>query len=263
MSTKVIAGMAVGLLLVASVAGFSLAEIAEYGEVALNRVAEEVRKPIPLSVELDRVKVLLDKLDRQVNFQKFAVAKAKVALEDAEAELEHQQSGCDRLLVEMKRLRGLTTQQSSRMVQIGCHSVSTAEVRQALAYKLSAWQQSTAKQEALTGLVSQQRTAYEQLKNRFTEWQTQRELLAHRLETLKARYETQRLAADTDVSVFNDADLARATDLAERIEKELRTVEVQQELENTPMAPIFSDLESAEKNDIEAQVDQILNNTQT
>lgn len=263
MSTKVMAGMAVGLLLVASVAGFSLAEMAEYGEVALNRVAEEVRKPIPLSVELDRMKVLLDKLDRQVNSQKFAVAKAKVALEDAEADLEHQRSGVDRLLAEMRRLRGLESQQSSGMVQIGCHSVSTTDVRQALAYKLSAWQQSTAKQEALTGLVSQQRAAYQQLQSRFTEWQTQRELLAHRLETLKARYETQRLAADTDVSVFNDADLARATDLAEQIEKELRTVEVQQELGNTPLAPIFSDLESAAKTDIEAQVDQILNNTQT
>jgi len=106
---KKFASIGMALAGVLALAGFSVAEIREYLTVARNRVATPVRGEIPLSVEIDRMEVLLKKLDGQVNQQKYAVAKSRVALQDAEAESQRSASGCERLLSEMQQLRSLST----------------------------------------------------------------------------------------------------------------------------------------------------------
>lgn len=257
MKTKKATKIIVGLLLISGAAGLSLAEMKEYGEVAIECVGKRMRDEIPLSVEIERMDVLLKKLNRQVDSQKYTVAKAKVALEDAEANLAYQQSTCTGLVTEMKLLRNLGPAGSCGTIQVGCHHVSAADVQQALAFKLAAWKESTAVRAAHEKLLDQQRMAFRKLTEKFTEWQSQRELLAHRLETLRARNHVQLLSSDTDTSVFNDADLARTTELADQIEKELRIVEVQQELGTSPIDHLLAE-ETQPATNVEAEVDAIL-----
>ena len=100
------------------------------------------------------MEVLLKKLDGQVSQQKYAVAKSKVALQDAEAEYQRAQAGCEGLLSDMQQLRRLNgavsaagrleacptvEQASSLLITVGCQKVSASDVRRALAYKLTSW----------------------------------------------------------------------------------------------------------------------------
>ncbi|MCA9048379.1 MAG: hypothetical protein KDA89_06605 [Planctomycetaceae bacterium] len=256
-------GMTVAAVL--AVAGFSLAEVGEYLQVARNRVASVVRDEIPLSVEIDRMEVLLQKLDSQVSNQKYAVAKSRVALQDAEAEYQRSQGQCENLLSDMQQLRSLTksaTATSCRTMSVGCRTVSGDDVHRALAYKLSSWKNASATARAREEALQQQRAAFSKLQQQFADWQSQRSLLAQRLETLKARHQTQQLSSETDKTVFNNADLARATQLADQIERELRIVEAQQALGNGPMASLLTTAsEISPAPNVEAEVDALLNST--
>lgn len=259
----------IGLAVVGSmaVAGFSLAEVREYLQVAGNRVATSVRDSIPLSVEIDRMEVLLTKLDGQVSQQKYAVAKSKIALQDAEAEFSRAQAGCEGLLSDMQQLRNLTmvqTTSSCGTITVGYQKVSADDVRRALAYKLTSWKGSVEVCKAREQALVQQQNAYAALERQFTDWQSQRQLLAQRLETLKARHQTQQLASETDTTVFNSADLARATELADQIERELRIVEAQQALGNDPAISLLNNSVSETTSiNVESEVDRILGNQVT
>ena len=253
-------GMAViGFL---AVAGFSVAEIREYLQVAGNRVSSSVRGGIPLSVEIDRMEVILKKLDGQVSLQKYAVAKSKVALQDAKAEYQRAQAGCEGLLSDMQQLRNLSTSGSTSScgtITVGCQKVSSEDVRRALTYKLTSWKEVSATANAREQALKQQQLAFNGLEKQFTDWQSQRTLLAQRLETLRIRHQTQQLASETDTTVFNNADLARATELADQIERELRIVEAQQALGSDPAESLLSNTGSDNSTtNVEAEVDRLL-----
>lgn len=254
-------GIGALVAVVVSIAGFSFAEVGEYLQVARNRAVSTVKDSIPLDVEIDRMQVLIGKLDQQVDHQKYAVARSGIVLQDAQAEYVRSDARCQHLLAEMKQLRGLNVSQSTN--QGSCHqvsyrNVSQTDVRRALTYKLAAYKESTATCKAHEQAMQQQRQAYGQLEQQFTQWQSQRRLLAQRMETLKARHQTQQLASQTSTSVFNNGDLARATELADQIERELRIVEAQQALGSDPVNSLLTTSNSAELSSIEAEVDAIL-----
>jgi phage shock protein A len=258
MKKAVTIGMVVAGIIAAT--GFSIAEVREYLQVAGNRASESLRDAIPLSVEIDRMQVLIGKLDNQVASQKYAVARSQIALQDSEAEHARSQSRCQNLLAEMQHLRGLNTtdQGSSGGCQTASYrNVSTSDVQRALSYKLAAYREAEATCKAHNSAMSQQRQAYSQFEQQFTTWQSQRRLLSQRLETLTARYQTQQLASETNTTVFNNADLARATELADQIERELRIVEAQHALGGDPANSLLTG-ELEPQVDIEAEVDRLL-----
>ncbi|MEO2018586.1 MAG: hypothetical protein ABGZ53_29900 [Fuerstiella sp.] len=259
---KKLVGIGMLVALVASVAGFSVAEMGEYLQVARNRAASTVTDSIPLDVEMDRMQVLLKKLDAQVGHQKYAVATSKIALQDAEANYSRSEARCQNLVAEMEQLRGLNMQSSSSQscgtITVSCRSVSQSDIRRALSYKLAAWKAASATCKAQEQSVQQQRMAYTRLEDQFGQWQSQRSLLAQRLETLKTRHQTQQLASETNTSIFNNADLARAIELADQIERELRIVEAQQALGSDPTDSLRTPSDSTELSSIEAEVDAIL-----
>lgn len=258
MKTSVKIGMAIAVVIAAT--GFSIAEVREYLQVAANRTSESLRDAIPLSVEIDRMEVLIGKLDSQVASQKYAVAKSKIALQDSEAEHARSESRCQNLLAEMQHLRSLnpTQQPSSGGCQtVAYRNVSASDVRTALSYKLAAYKEAEASCKAHASAMSQQRQAYSRLEQQFSNWQSQRQVLSQRLETLRVRHQTQQLASETDTTVFNNADLARATELANEIEKELRIVEAQQALGGDPSSSFLTG-ESVPQVDVESEVDRLL-----
>lgn len=189
------------------------------------------------------------------------MAKSKIALHDAEVEYQRAQSGCEGLLSDMQQLRNLTMSQttsSCRTITVGDQKVSAEDVRRALAHKLTSWKGAVETSKAREQALTQQQTAYAALERQFTDWQSQRQLLAQRLETLRARHQTQTLASETDTTVFNNADLARATELADRIERELRIVEAQQALGSDPAESLLGNGPSDGTAAVEAEVDRIL-----
>jgi hypothetical protein len=159
-------GIGVAVATFLAVAGFSVAEVGEYLQVARNRVATSVRGEIPLSVEIDRMEVLLKKLDAQVHDQKYAVAKSRVASQDAEAESQRSQSQCENLVSDMQQLRQLSSTETSGScgtITVGCRKVSSDDVHRALAYKLTSWKSASATAKAHEEALQHQQIAFTKL----------------------------------------------------------------------------------------------------
>ena len=256
---KKIAAIAFAVVAVLSITGFGVAEVAEYFQVARHNVNESIRESIPLDVEIDRMELLLKKMDQQVSKQKYQVAKSRVALEDAESEMVRDHKHAELMLANMRKLRDL--QSGGQYVQVGCHKVTSGEVRQALANHLAAYKSKTIACEARETAVTQQRKAYQSLKQRYDEWNQQRQLLSHRLETLRSRLAAQKATANTDVVTIDSSELDRATQLAGRIETRLRIAETQQALGTDPVDSILN--ATTETRDVEAEVDALLGNDVT
>jgi len=241
-------------------AGITPTELSEYVRVASTMVTKGVEQTIPVSVELQRLGVILKKLEQQVGSQKQAVATAQVDLEDAESEFQTQELACTRLKGEMQQLRQLTqTEDPACRQTVGYRGVSQQDIRQALAARLQSWKQATERSSALQVALQQRRAAFERLQEQFGEWQSRRDLLAQRLETLKIRQQTQTLSADSDTAVFDDADLARATELADAVDRDLRIAEARAAIGLDPL-DVITELPSSEENEaVESEVDRILN----
>ncbi|MFM7071575.1 MAG: hypothetical protein ACKO38_07270, partial [Planctomycetota bacterium] len=62
--------------------------------------------------------------------------------------------------------------------------------------------------------------------------------------------------ASTDTSVFDDADLARATAIADTIERELRVVETQQAMQADPIGELIN--EPIVDKSVDEEVEKIL-----
>ena len=164
MKKKKTVGTAVAAVVALAIAGFSVTEILEYLSVFRNRVRAVVREEIPLSVEIERMEVLIEKLDTQVDDQKQVVARAKVALEDAEAQHQKAQSVCGRLLSDMQYLRSLTSVDGTptcKTMTVGYQEVSSEDVHRALAHKLAAWKSATNTASAREEGLAQQRAAFD------------------------------------------------------------------------------------------------------
>ena len=89
-------GSIVGVGLLTSV-GLSPRVIGEYVGVIANNAGEVIDGQIPQSAKIQRLELLLKKLQGQVTEQQHAVATAKVELQDAEAEFQTQQLACTRI----------------------------------------------------------------------------------------------------------------------------------------------------------------------
>jgi predicted nucleic acid-binding Zn-ribbon protein len=239
--------------------GLSPRELGEYAGVFATNAEGVIDRHIPQSAKIQRLELLLRKLQGQVTDQQHTVATAKVALEDAEAEFQNQELACTRIRGELQQLRGLTKSDGEACeVTVGYRGISQQDIRRALAARLESWKQADNRREALGKALELRRVAYEKLEASFANWQSRRELLAQQIETLKIRQQTQSLESETDTEVFNDADLARAVELAENVERELRIVEAGKALGMDPLDALVAEPAGDEFATTAAEVDAIL-----
>jgi chromosome segregation ATPase len=254
---KWVAGLFIALSALAF-AGISPRDLGEYLQVFGDKAGTAVKEHIPDSIELQRMDVLLQKLNGQVDQQKRAVATAKIALEDAEAEFQTTELACNRLKGELQQLRDLTKADGEECsTLVSYRGISQADIRRALAGRLESWKQTSQRRDALGKALDLRRQAFAQLEAKFTEWQSQREQLAQRIETLKIRHQTASLSADADTSTFDNADLARTTELADGLERKLRIEEAKQAIGLDPLDGLLS-TDVDDRTDLEAEVDSVL-----
>lgn len=274
--------------------GVSAREAGEYTVVLARRAVTAVfGKGIKPDIELDRLELLLAKSATQLSQHQRAVALAKVDLQDAESAQAKAVADCRKLKGDLHKLRsllaaseskadgtdgvvasgqagegeaeaGLTVANvtvsdgKSRMCVVSIHgrSIPASRIRQAMTDKLASYKQSAERCETLERALEERRLASRKLEDRLADWQAKRVQLAQRLETLKLRRQTQALQSHIDTSVFDDADLARATAIADSVERELRIAETQQEMQTDPVADLVN--EPATDVSVDEEVEQIL-----
>lgn len=236
--------------------------VTEYITVGKNRVVQGIEQGIPKSVEFERLQVVLDKLNAQEPDHKRLIAAAQIELQDAETALQQSQLAGDKLRDDMRRLRALAGD-GEQLVVVPASSgkaISTSDVRRALAARLASYKQAQERLELQRRSLAERREAFASLQARFEEWRVNRSQLADRLQTLRLRHESQLLANNTDSRVFDDSDLTRATEIANRLERDLRIVEAQQALGSDAADSILNSTLKVEEDftAIDAEIDQIL-----
>jgi phage shock protein A len=247
-----------------------LPAVGEYASVFARRAERTVDASIPMSVKIERMEVIKDKLDSQVHRQAENVAEAKIALEDAETQLAASGSRCQQTLSDLATLRNACDKSEVYVSsKSSCGSskttrISRTQVLHALEQTAVQWKVHNQTLEARRLALNSQRAAYEKLSNEFNHWRSQKDLLGSRIETLKARHAAQQLSGSADSNSIDGADLTRAEQLADSIDKSLRVSEASNEIVDgttSDVASTLRDLESdpqSSTSPILAEVDKIL-----
>ncbi len=247
--------VAAALMLALVTAGFSVAEDRQYVEVARARGNKALRELVPLSGEIDRLDLVLRKLDQQVAANQQQLITARAALTVAESNLADVEHGCQSLLSDMRQIRGLGSLDGCGNIRVGCRSISKAHLKYALAWKLTAWKRGTAIRSAHRDSVANQRAAVARLAADLNEWQEERSLLSSRLETLRTRLASHDLKT-RQAGFFSGTDLTEAKRLASEIESRMERAEGTSVPPSPSPTPQRFDATST--NDIVSEIDAIL-----
>jgi chromosome segregation ATPase len=280
---RVVGGLvttSVAVVVALSMLGVSAQDAGEYTVVLARRAAAVVfGKGVRPDLELERLELLLAKMASQLSQHQRAIARAKVELEDVESAQGKAVAGRHKLKGDLQKLRsllaasdaadgtdatgvtitGLTVSRDKSelcVLSVNGRKVAVGKVRQAMADKLASYKQAVEQCETLERALDERRRASEKLEERLADWQSKRLQLAQRVATLKLRRQTQVLQSRTDTSVFDDADLARATTIADTVERELRVVETQQAMQSDPISELVN--ESVVDTSVDEDVEKIL-----
>lgn len=250
---KKFAKIGLSILALMMITGFSLTEVREYAQVLRDRLSRSLRGSIPVSVELDRADLLLKEIDSQAGQRKRRVAAAEIALEEAETLLAQSEQRHQRMLTSLRQTRnGQPITSASHRV---CSTSSPHSRQHELSFCLNACRQLESECAARRDLVQRHRAAMETINQRFAELQGTRKLLAHRVAALRARFEAQQLSTTGELSGPDGDALARVTDLADSIERELR---ISERAENLTEPAFTAEQEAEAVLSLESEVDQFL-----
>ncbi len=235
-------------------AGFSVPEAWEYSQVAAQKAGDTLKDSLPLSFEIDRLKLLTKKLDEQMSDHRREQAAAAVTLDRAEQDLADAKAVHDRRLEKMRQLRQAIGNTSNCEIRIGCTKVSRDEVANALARMLEAYREEEATLKAREDGVSKQREAYRALAGKLADAKHSRDMLAQKVETLRSQYSAQQLSTTQQLGPFDQQTLLRAQRLASEIERRLAVDRKRTELE----ADTLDRFESKANVDVTAELDKLL-----
>lgn len=208
-----------GLALLA-ISGFGFTEVSEYFQVARKNINEGLKSNISADVELDRLEVVLQKLNLQISKHKIQVAKAEVAHDRAVESWNVEVVKSEKHMQKMADLRDIQKSMANvSTVKVGCHSVSIAEIKAALASQLELYKSCKKVCAKKAELMESQRMAVQKLKAKFNEMKQQSQLLSQKLDLLRSRNEIQKANATINGELeLDDTELSRAKALVEEIE---------------------------------------------
>lgn len=237
--------------------GFTVAELTEYGQVARNALQSSIQDSIPIDVELQRLEVLLDKVDAKTLDQKRIVAKAQIELENAETLLSQARRRQEAVKSAMAAVRNGEQVYVSSKSGTRCGGVVTVPANEQLAQLLTSYKTFTSTVTAREKAVVAHRHAVESLTSRFQEWSQERETLRQQLDSLRARHAATQIATVQQPGLAT-GELSRASELFQRLDQRLKIEERTQE--DLDLQPIQLSGQSTDDDALAAEIDEILGN---
>ncbi|QDV42232.1 Chromosome partition protein Smc [Stieleria neptunia] len=210
------------LSLVLLFTGWSWEELSEYYQATREEIREASSESIPTEIELNRLQLLIQKLDTQAKEHKRVVARAKVDLEDAETLFADSQCKCRTLkqtIVHMRDQLPMFVSTGS-----GCGGTVDPAFKSRLEHLISAYKTHSGTMEAREKAVTAHREAVTDLVNRFDRWSLQRDTLKQQLDSLRARQAATQIAV-VDKASFDEDDLSRAVELESKLDRRIRIEE--------------------------------------
>lgn len=224
--------------LLVTVSRFGLTESFDLLAAAYRGVSRAIQTDNPLEVEIDRLEIILERLQRQIEREKHGVATALVALEDAEYQLYLEQQICSQQMKDIQTLHLLQQQLAATDSHSSTgHAPESEIIRTTLAGNLRNWDVRTTSMKTLKETVHNQRLVVNRLLVEHDCRRTQYQVLISRTETLRTRNAFQQTLGDVSTPSLPEL-MSSAAELADRIEGRIRVTEA----ESAITAPSFQQL---------------------
>jgi DNA repair exonuclease SbcCD ATPase subunit len=213
--------LSVAIALAAFASGIAgLATTSEYVRVVVNQGKEAIQDNIPADVEIDRLGLILSKLDEELADSRRIRAESAIRLEKASRQLEDKREELDDQRKEVEACKSRLTDANTQ--DEGCSSAKATELANWTKSCLSRFKATQKAVENLEQTVINLKKVQSELADLLNTRRQQRDELAARLDAIRIEKESLDLLTGGSGNLPSSDNLRRADELAEKLEDKLR-----------------------------------------
>jgi chromosome segregation ATPase len=225
--------LSVAIALAAFASGIAgLATTSEYVRVVANQGKEAIQDNIPADVEIDRLGLILSKLDDELADSRRVRAESAIRLEKASRQLEDKREELDDQRKEVEACKSRLTDSSTQ--DAGYSSAKATELANWTKSCLSRFKATQKAVENLEQTVNNLKKVQSELADLLNTRRQQRDELAARLDAIRIEKESLDLLTGGSGNLPSSNNLKRADELAEKLEDKLK---VEREILDTKATP--------------------------
>lgn len=213
-----------GAALAAVVATVGVGTTVSYVNTIRRQVGEKIRDLVSIKFEIDRLAGMTGDLVRDIQANQKVAAQLEVEADYLRREIDAQEKALTESRAQMQRLRD-ALRESKEEYTFGGQKFTRVEVEKDLARRLQRYKDGQTLLESKKQLLQSRQTTLQAAVDKIREFQHQREMLAQKVESLKAELalaEAQQAAGNFH---FDSSHLAEAKRLADDIEKRIRVTQ--------------------------------------
>lgn len=214
--------MVVGILTVVSSVGFGT--VWSYVRTGHAELGRRIRDAVPIAFDLKRLEQMTEDMIPELRANQKVAAQLDVELEYFKrqiAEMERSQADSKS---QMQRLRASLADKQASHVFAG-RTFTRQEIEADLERRLQQYDNTAGQLEAKKRIEEDRKRTLAAATDKVRQYQQQRELLVERAESLRAELQLAELSQEAGNSEFSQSKLAQTKELAEAVEKRIRTLQ--------------------------------------
>ena len=223
-----------------------------YLKTAHAQLGQTIRDAVPIAFELKRLEQMTTDLIPEMRANQKVAAQLDVEIEYLAREIETMRNAQKDGKAQMQKLRQALAEKKNSY-DFGGRTFSRQEVEQDLERRLQPYDNTAVQLAAKEQILKARRQTLAAATDRIKQYQQQHDLSVQKAESLKAELKLVELAEETGNFQFNHGKLSEAKQLAEEVEKRIRTMqklvegerqvsgEIPVEADNRPVAERFDE----------------------
>lgn len=221
LKSKRIGWLITGAVLVSSV---RVSTTWSYLRTARAVVGQSIRDTVPIEFELKRLQQMTDDLIPEIRTNQKVAAQLEVEVEYLERELQTARQSQAEAKAQMAKLRKALDEPGNTFA-FGGKRFTRPEVEQDLTRRLKHYDNAVAQLAAKERILTSRRQTLAAATEKIRQFQQQRDLLAQKAESLQAELKLVELGQAAGNFQFDHSKLGEAKELAQQVEKRIRTLQ--------------------------------------
>ena len=213
-------------------------DFASYVSTGVSNVQDGVRASIPIDVELERAKRMIDKITPELRSNIQLIVNEEIAVKSLKNEIAAAQENVTTQLGQVALLRDRLSDNTQQVsVEVGGRKMTRTHVVEKLASRVGRYKQAQAQLDSKQKMLEIRERSLAAAQEMFEKSRTRKAELEQKVESLIAKHRLVKAQAVASSIHIDDSQLARADQLMKDIEKRLETasrvISYESELEAT------------------------------
>jgi prefoldin subunit 5 len=214
--------VAAGAMAVATSVG--LGTVWSYVRTGHAELGRQIRDAVPIAFELKRLAQMTDDLIPELRANQKVAAQLDVEIEYLQREIDSMNKAQAEARTQMQKLRA-ALEGNGPSHEFGGRTFTRQEVEADLDRRLEEYDNAAVQLVAKERILQDRKRTLTAASDKIREYERQQELLVQRSESLNAEVKLVELAQQTGNIAFDHSKLSRAKELAESVEKRIRTLQ--------------------------------------